>query len=330
MKCNDISCRAEFDPEQSEGSMRRTPMNNEFKIALSLGGGGVRSLAHIGVLRVIEKEGIPIDYLCGTSMGAVLGAHYALYKNVDELEKVALKIVNEKQIRDLEMLARKSEPEEKKALIEKLSLFVKDLFLWNLSAIKKSALETEKIEPYIKQVVGEHRFEDTKIPFACWLTDLSTGEEFIVDKGPMAHILAGSCAIPGIFTPVEFQNRLFIDGGIVSPVSANVGRKMGADFVIICDVDSGNPSSNFENGMNIMFQADYIRSQELTKLKNQTADFVIHPAVKSISWASFSMAKECIKKGEEKAQALVDDLKSQIRSKRRRHALGQFFPFLKK
>jgi len=304
-------------------------MYKNFKVALSLGGGGVRSFAHIGILRVFEREKIPIDYICGASMGAVLGAHYALYKDVNALEEVTLKIVNKKEMKDLEMLARKSEPEEKQALIEKLALFVKDLFLWNLQAVKKSAVETEKIEHYIKEAVGEHKFEDTKIPFSCWLTDLSTGEEYSVNKGPMSHALAASCAIPGIFTPVEINNKLFIDGGMVSPVSAGAARKMGADFVIIFDVYSGNPSANFDSGMNIMFQSDFIRSQELTRLKCLEADFVIRPQVKDVSWASFSRATECIKKGEETASALVEDLRKEIARKRRRHFLKQFIPFSK-
>ena len=138
-------------------------MAKKFKVALSLGGGGVRSLAHVGVLRIFEKEKIPIDYLCGTSMGAVLGAHYALHKDANLLEEISLKIIHRKEIQDLELLARKSDPEEKQALIEKLALFVKDLFLWNLSAIKKSAVETEKIEPFIKEAVENYKFEDTKI-----------------------------------------------------------------------------------------------------------------------------------------------------------------------
>jgi NTE family protein len=200
-------------------------------------------------------------------------------------------------------------------MLEKLALFVKELYLWNLRAVKKNLVDSVQIEPLIKLLVGDKRFEDTKIPFECIATDLLSGEEVILNKGPLLPALLASSALPGIFPPVEIKGRTLIDGGIVTVVPIDPLRKMGADLVIAVDVDEGAAGSKFDHAMDIMFQADYIRMAELTRVKLLSADLVIKPDVKKISWASFSLAKSCIQKGQQAAEGSVELVKNEIEEK---------------
>ena len=134
------------------------------KVALALGGGGVRGLAHIGVLKILEKEGIGINLIAGTSMGAIIGGAYALRPDAAWLEEKALGLLGRKELFAMEAFTSESKPEKKIVLLRKIASFFKELCLWNVRVVKKWLVEADKIEPLISELVGEKRFEETKIP----------------------------------------------------------------------------------------------------------------------------------------------------------------------
>ena len=300
-------------------------MRKRFKVALALGGGGVRGLAHIGVLKILERESIPIDLIVGTSMGAVIGGAYALSKDSFYLERKILEVLRQKPIAKLEALAGESRPEEKRMIIEGLVSFVKDLFLWNLKGIKRSMGNGAEIRQLIEELVEKAHFSQTKIPFACIACDLKTGDEIILNKGKMVDAVMASSSVAAVFPPVKLGERLLVDGGITSEVPTEAAHSLSADFIIVVNVEQKIFYDKFRHGMDILFQADEIRSHELIRLKLQLADFTIQPQVGDISWAAFSQGLRCIQEGEKAAEKALPELKAALTRKRRRHNLKKFF-----
>lgn len=285
----------------------------------------MRGLAHIGVFKVLEREKIPIDFIVGASMGAVIGASYALSADSSTLEEKMLGLLKREEIAKLEALAAESRPEEKKMIIEGLTSFVKDLLLWNLKGIKRWIANGAEIKSLVKESVEDADFSQTKIPFACVACDLKTGEEVILDKGRMVEAVMASSAVAAVFPPVQLGERLLVDGGIISEVPVEAACKLGADFVLAVNVGSQVFHDKFRHGMDILFQTDEIRSYELTRLKLKLADFVITPGVQRISWAAFSKGEECIYEGEKAAEEAITRLKSAIAKKKRRHIFKRLF-----
>ena len=177
------------------------------KIGLALGGGGPRGLAHIGVLKVIEENGIPIDCVAGASMGALIGAVYAAGVETERLEEIALNM-------DLKQTALMLAP----------------------TIARSGLIEGGRVREFIKSFVGDANIEELKIPFAAVATDINTGEEMVIDRGSVAEAVRASISVPGIFTPVRLGERFLVDGGLVNPVPISVVREMGAEAVMAVNV----------------------------------------------------------------------------------------------
>lgn len=300
-------------------------MKDSFKVGLALGGGGVRGLAHIGALKVLEEEGIPVSLIVGTSMGALIGAAYALNTDIAWLERTALEMTEREEIRELETLAEQSATEEKRVIVERLAKFVRNLLLWNLRVIKRELVDAKRIEELIKGFVGDNYFEQTRVPFACVACDLKKGEEVILDRGELSRAVLASSSMPGIFSPIEWNGRLLVDGGVTATVPAGAARRLGADCVIAINVEYEVYRQEFNHGIDILFQADEIRTHLLTRMNLRFADLVITPAVQHLSWASFSRAQECMSAGEAALRANLEALKQTIARRRRQQFFRKLF-----
>ncbi|MFC1965114.1 patatin-like phospholipase family protein [Chloroflexota bacterium] len=177
------------------------------KIGLALGGGAARGLAHIGVLDILQKEGIPIDMVAGTSAGAIVGALYAQGKDAGQIKSLALEFGS-----------------------RKLASFV-DPYL-----PKSGFIRGKKIHDLLVSYIGDVRFSDMKIPFVCVATDIETGEEVVINQGSVPEAVRASISIPGIFAVTRWEGRYLVDGGVVNPVPVNVLKQIGASFIIAVNV----------------------------------------------------------------------------------------------
>lgn len=287
------------------------------KAALALGGGGARGTAHIGVIRALEQHNIDFDFIAGTSMGAVVGASYCLTKDIDWVEEKILKLTRTKEIMDMERLSAPSPGEEKRILIEELSTFVKGLYLWNIRAIKRWIVDNAHMEAVITELVQNKDFKDLKLPFYAACCDLNTGEEVTIEAGKIKEAVLASIAIPGVFSPVEREGRILVDGGIINLAPVSACKSKSADFIIAVNVEESIKPRKFKNGMEIIFQSDLITQYELNRLKLKEADFIINPNVNDISWAQFSASERCIKNGQEAGEKAVFELKTLIDEKRK-------------
>jgi len=257
------------------------------KVGLALGSGGPRGLAHIGVIKVLEENNIPIDFIAGCSIGSMIGGLYALTKDINWIEKMALETGWR---RIVSLLA---EP----------------------ALLSGGLVGGEKIEKFILEQTGRKKFEDLKIPFIAVATDINTGKEVRIKKGDLAKAIRISCSVPLVFKPAEREDKLLVDGGLSNPVPDDVVRKMGADVVIAVNLDAYFSKDGIEihnNKLGIYAMANQtinVLRYHLAQYSLQDADVIIIPKVGRISWARFAKGRGIIKKGETEAQLAMPKIK---------------------
>ena len=254
------------------------------KIALVLGGGAARGFAHVGVIRVLEQEKIPIDMIVGTSVGSLIGAIYASDINSFELEWTAF------------------------------SLQKDDLLDYGvLTAFTGMGVaKGDKLEEFVKNKVSAQNIEGLKLPFAAIATDLNRGTRVVLDHGSVATAVRASSAIPGVFNPVDYQGRLLVDGGVVDNLPISTARERGADIVIAVDISENVTNFNVTNIIDVMVQSVSIMAAENVKYKRKEADVLISPAVGNVGMLDFSQKKQCMLAGIEAAQKAIPMIREKI------------------
>ena len=286
----------------------------KLKVGLALGGGGARGLAHIGVLKVLERENIPIDLITGTSMGAIIGGAYALKKDISAIEKIAEKYSKISEF-NIDFSFSEKERKDKPFFLKKMSDFLKRGYMLNLELRKKYINDGEGLKKIIKDLVGDKAFTDTKIPFAAVAADLVKGEKVIIKKGKLFDALLASASIPGMFPPVILDKKILVDGGIVDVVPIEAAQSLGASFVIGVNVSQTlKKRVEFNNAVEIFFRSDSITSSELRKLQLSFADVVITPKVGRFHWSDFSKPEQCVREGEIAAQNTILELKKKLKT----------------
>lgn len=254
------------------------------KIALVLGGGAARGFAHVGVIRALEQERVPIDMIVGTSVGSLIGAIYASDTNSFELEWTAFSL-------------------EKDDLLD-YAFF---------SAITGMGLaKGDKLEEFVKTKVSTANIENLKLPFAAIATDLNRGTRVVLDKGPVARAVRASSAIPGVFNPVDYQGRLLVDGGVMDNIPISVARDKGADIVIAVDISENVINFNITNIVDVVLQSVNIMFNENTKNRKKDADVLITPKVGSVGMLDFTQKKRCMQAGIEATQAAMPEIRKKI------------------
>jgi len=245
---------------------------NRPRIALVLGGGSARGFAHVGVIRALEQEKIPIDLIVGTSVGSLIGALYAHEMNSFELEWTAF------------------------------SLEKDDLLDYALLSAGMGPIKGDRLEAFVNKKIPVVNIESLKIPFAAVATDLNRGTRVVLDRGPLARAIRASCAIPGVFQPVEYQGRLLVDGGTVDNLPVAVARKKGGDIVIAVDISQNVTNYNITNLVDVTLQAVHIMFSENVSQQRHDADVLIAPAVGNVAMMDFTQKKRLMQAGMEAGQ----------------------------
>ena len=285
----------------------------KLKVGLALGGGGARGLAHIGVLKVLERENIPIDLITGTSMGAIIGGVYALKKDIFAIEKIAEKYSKISEF-NIDFSFSEKERKDKPFFLKKMSDFLKKGYILNLELRRKYINDGEGAKKIIKDLVYDRTFTDTKIPFAAVAADLIKGEKVIIREGKLFDALLASTSIPGMFPPVILDKKTLVDGGIVDVVPIKAAQSLGANFVIAVSVSQSiKKRFEFNNAVDILFRSDSITSAELRKLQLSFADVVITPKVGRFHWSDFSKPEQCVREGEVAAQNAISEIKQKLK-----------------
>lgn len=239
------------------------------RIALVLGGGAARGFAHVGVIRALEQERIPIDLVVGTSVGSLIGAIYASDRNSFDLEWTAFKL-------------------EKEDLLD----------YGVLTAFTGMGLARgDKLEQFVKDRVKVLNIEDLQIPFAAVATDLNWGTKVVIDRGPVARAVRASSAIPGVFQPVAHMGKILVDGGVVDNIPISVARAKGADLVVAVDISENLANKNITNIVDVILQATNIMFALNVEHSKKDADVLIAPAVGDVAMLDFTQKKRCMEAG---------------------------------
>jgi NTE family protein len=244
-------------------------------------------LAHIGVLKVLNEEKLPVDIIVGSSVGALIGSLYAAGVPMAKIEQIG-ENVGWNDLTDI------SDPN----LIRLV--------------LTRRLLSTEKIETYLEKNIGKAEFSELKIPFACIATDLNTGERIIMREGSVALAARASSTVPGLFDPVEFRHRYLIDGGLSDNIPTDVAKLMNADFIIAVVVSADFSKNDVSNVFMVLTQSIYIQGKLLDQEKTALADFVIAPKVDDVSAVDLGRSKDCIEAGITAARQAMPQLKQRL------------------
>jgi NTE family protein len=294
---------------------RRRPL-----VGLALGGGGARGLAHIGVIRVFEACGIPIDMIAGTSIGALIGAAYALELDVERLHAAAEAFIHSPAFLESGLdQFRKKKPAEN--FFGQVATYMKDRLVINLAYSRLSLVGSRRAAKAIDYILPDKTFKDLRLPFACVATDLKTGKEITFQQGSLRGAVQASTSIPGFLPPVIASDYLLTDGAVVAPVPVQACRELGAEVVIAVDVgQSVNNGVETENVIDVIFRANSITSRKLTHLLLASADLVIRPMVGQVHWSEFRLATTLIAEGERAAKEKLKTLQELTKPKYFRRA----------
>lgn len=256
------------------------------KVGLALGGGGARGFAEIGVLRVLEQEKIPVDIVVGTSVGSLIGAIYADSGRVLDAEFIAISITDE------------------------------DIFDYRVFAFFTGGfVKGEKLENFLNNHLKNKNIENLKVRYGAVAVDLRTGQSVLFDRGPVARAVHASCAIPGVFVPVEIGGKVFVDGGVTDPIPVDFAKKKGAEVVIAVVISPALPAVAPKNPIEVAFHAVTIMSSAIGVLGVKAADVVIHPDVGNVAYDDFTQKKKLIEAGEKAAREALPAIREAIKAK---------------
>lgn len=254
------------------------------KIALVLGGGAARGFAHVGVIKVLEAQGIIPDMVVGTSAGSLVGALYAAGNSGYALQKLAFEM-DEATISDWSV-----------PLFSKLS----------------GVLKGEAIQAYVNKAVHQTPIEKFKIPFGAVATDLKTGEPILFRRGNAGMAVRASSAVPGVFQPVNIGGRDYVDGGLVAPVPVHYAREMGADFVIAVNISAQPDAQKSSSSVEVLLQTFAIMGQTINRYELQGADVVIEPGLSTMRGSDFAGRNTAILAGERAASKALPDIRRKL------------------
>ena len=288
------------------------------KVALVLSGGGARGLAHVGVLKALEKANIKIGMIVGCSFGAIIGGIYAQNPDCDALEARLNAFMHEAAFRGLGLDFLKKSNVKSDDTLRQFANGIKDWVLMNLIAKKVALLKAERLEKAVESLIAPGNIEDTKIPFACNATDLISGSPFLFAEGDMRKAITASATIPGYFPPVSHENRMLVDGAITYNLPIRHARNLGADFIIAVDVHPIlHPELNFKNVFEVILRSKTITSNTLSDEIQNSAEVLIQPPIREYYWYEFDRYVEIIKAGEETANLQLEDIKHEIKVRSR-------------
>lgn len=250
------------------------------KIGLALGGGAARGFAHIGVIKMLESQGIVPDYVVGTSAGAVVGSLYAAGNDAFAMQKIAQQL-DEKIFAD-----------------------------WTLGG--RGFLKGEALQDFINQHLNKRPLEKLNKPFAAVATDLNSGERVVFRTGDTGLAVRASAAVPGVFQPTQFRGKTYVDGGLTSPVPVQAAREMGADFVIAVDISALPEGQPVDSLTAIIWQTTTIMGKAIGNNEMKGADIVIRPRLPYVKSWDFTARHDAMLEGERAALAALPIIRQKL------------------
>ena len=265
-------------PTPPPAAVKPTPTAPKVKVGIALGGGAAKGFAHIGVIKMLEANGIEPQVVSGTSAGSVVGALYASGMDPFRMQTQAFAL-DEAKIRDVRLFSG-------------------------------GLVQGQKLQDYVNDLVGKRTIQQLKKPFAAVSTQLENGERTVFVRGNTGQAVRASSSIPGVFEPVVIGKASYVDGGVVSPVPVDAARQLGADFVIAVDISTKAPGTKPGSMLGIVNQSISIMGQRLGEQELARADVVLRPKVLDIGPADFTRRNQAILEGEKAALAALPQIRA--------------------
>lgn len=273
-------------------------LSGELGIALS--GGGAKALAQLGVLKVLDREGIPVSYVAGTSAGAVVGAVYVISRDGTETESRILEHLQTTGVGfNVETFAGLG-AQRGPGLVGMLR------GLWRVGRRKGAFIGGAEMRASLRHLLGDATFADARLRFATTALDLATGRRMIFAAGSLVDAVYASAAIPGLFEPLELQGHVLVDGGWAEPVPVGTCRHLGAIHTIAVDVTARDRAESRSGALSVALRADAQARELLEAAQLGQADFVLRPLVAVRHFADFSDVAGLIAAGEAAAEGSLD------------------------
>ena len=244
------------------------------KIGLALGGGAVLGAAHIGVLRVLEEMEVEISFITGTSIGAFVGALYAFGNTSKDIEEIAMEL--------------------------------NWMDISGIAIFENGLLSNAKLGKLLGKSLGKKKIQDADIPLAIIATDIESGEKVVLDKGPVSQAVMASTGIPGIFSPVEFDKKLLVDGGIVENIPIDTVKKMGADYIIGVDLNAQQTYNKPDSILDVIINSFHFTLKAAAKYQTENADLLITPDLSKYNMVSTDQIKDLIEQGYKDAKEQLE------------------------
>lgn len=257
------------------------------RLGLALGGGAARGFAHIGVIQVLEREGIRPDLVAGTSAGSLVAVLYASGMNGRALEQAALGM-------------------EEAAIAD-----------WTLPIFNRGLLRGEALSRFVNRQVGGRLLQQMALPVGVLATDLSTGRGVLFQRGDAGTAVRASSAVPGVFTPVSISDREYVDGGLVAPVPVEQARSMGAELVLAVDISSAPEDASGSDALRVLLRTFTIMGQSINRWTLAGADVVVRPDLAGVGSADFAARRRAIAAGRDAMERALPALRRELAAQRR-------------
>ncbi|RZJ29554.1 MAG: patatin [Flavobacterium sp.] len=281
------------------------------RVGLILSGGGAKGFAHIGVLKVLEEAGVQIDYIGGTSMGAIVGGLYASGYSARQIDSIFKATDFDALLQDFIPRSSKNFYGKRNDELYAVSLPFNKFRIGIPNALSKGLYNYNLLTKLTHNVRHIRDFNQLPIPFLCIATDIETGEQVVLDKGYLPQAMAASSAFPSLFSPVEIDGRLLIDGGVVNNYPIEEIKKLGADVIIGVDVqDDMKDRNSLNDATRILVQISNLGMIQRMREDAKATDIYIKPDISSFGVISFDQGQEIVRKGEEAAFAVYEKIKA--------------------
>jgi NTE family protein len=254
------------------------------RLGLALAGGFARGIAHIGVLRALKNANIPVDVVAGTSVGALIGACYCANVPLDEMQQIAT------------------------------ATSFADFGRWTPSWLGLAT--NQRLERYLERFTPAKTFEELTTPLAIAATDINAGITVFYTRGPIGPPLRGSCAYPGLFVPIQFENRTLVDGFLTAPVPVEGALLLGADVVVAVFLEAGSITAP-RTAADVISRSFSIIQRHADLAWRQQADVIIEPDVKHFVWDDFTRTNELVAVGEAATAAVIPQIRELLGLERR-------------
>ncbi len=297
------------------------------KVGLALGGGGVRGLAHVGVLNVLEREGIKIDLIVGTSVGALIGGAYAAGVKPREISAKVYSYLKSPEFEEsaIKSIGMSFSPGQK-SILQKVQTFTRNQYYLVRALFGRSILPSKEFQSIINYLLPDIDIRETRIPFRAVATDLITGGQIVLSEGPLRQAVLASSSVPGAAEPVHLGKWLLADGGVTSLVPVHATRKAGADVVIAVMVDRDLPmDTEIQTAKDVLYRAGEITANALEAAELKNADVIIRPEVGDLHWTDFSRSKDMVRIGEDAARVSLEVINASLPLYRRISRFAQRF-----